>query len=185
MSKINEVQNLLNGFSIELNPKVQKKISKINLNKNNKVFITYLPDASEEDVLNASEFVDQQGLISVTHLPSRTMKDLKHVESFLTKLRKKTSSQDILVIGGGGEQNGIINSSIEILESGLLEKFDFINVGVAGHPEGSPDISNEMLDDFIKKKHKLGLYPKIRVIDQEIQKSRVISKILSIFYSFL
>ena len=53
------------------------------------------------------------------------MRDISHVEDFLMNIRKLTKSNDILVIGGGGNQAGSIKSSLDILESGLLEKYDF------------------------------------------------------------
>ena len=83
------------------------------------------------------------------------MKDLEHVSSFLKKLRNRTDSKKILVIGGGGNQNGSISSSLEILESGLLKGNNFTEIGVAGHPEGSPDINQETINDFLNKKYDL------------------------------
>ena len=124
MSKDNIV-SLLNGFTVELNPKVRHKLNSIPLDKKNNVYITYLPDATEKDILETVEFVSNQNLVPITHLPARTMKDLEHVSSFLKELRKRTDSKKILVIGGGGNQNGSISSSLEILESGLLKENDF------------------------------------------------------------
>ena len=60
-----------------------------------------------------------------------------------------------MVIGGGGNQNGSISSSLEILESDLLNDNDFTEIGVAGHPEGSPDINQETINDFLNKKYDL------------------------------
>ena len=139
MSKDNIV-SLLNGFTVELNPKVRHKLNSIPLDKKNNVYITYLPDATEKDILETVEFVSSQNLVPITHLPARTMKDLEHVSSFLKELRKRTDSKKILVIGGGGNQNGSISSSLEILESDLLNDNDFTEIGIAGHPEGSKDI---------------------------------------------
>ena len=111
MSKDNIV-SLLNGFTVELNPKVRHKLNSIPLDKKNNVYITYLPDATEKDILETVEFVSNQNLVPITHLPARTMKDLEHVSSFLKELRKRTDSKKILVIGGGGNQNGSISSSL-------------------------------------------------------------------------
>ena len=154
MSKDNIV-SLLNGFTVELNPKVRHKLNSIPLDKKNNVYITYLPDATEKDILETVEFVSNQNLVPITHLPARTMKDLEHVSSFLKELRKRTDSKKILVIGGGGNQNGSISSSLEILESDLLNDNDFTEIGVAGHPEGSPDINQETINDFLNKKYDL------------------------------
>jgi len=154
MSKENIV-SLIQGFTIELNPKVRFKLNTIPLDIKNHVYITYLPDASENDILETVEFVSNQKLIPIPHLPARTMKDLDHVKNFLSEIRNRTDSKKILVIGGGGIQIGEIASSLDILESGLLNDFGFHHIGIAGHPEGSPDINQETIDQFLNKKFQL------------------------------
>ena len=154
MSKDNII-SLIQGFTIELNPKVRFKLNSIPLDSKNHIYITYLPDASENDILETVEFVSNQKLIPIVHLPARTMKDLDHVRDFLKEVRKRTDSSKILVIGGGGDQKGSITSSLDILESGLLNDFGFHHIGIAGHPEGSPDINQETIDQFLNKKFQL------------------------------
>jgi len=150
-----KIISLLDGFTIELNPKVRHKINSIPLEKKNNVYITYLPDASENDILETIEFVSKNNLTPITHLPARTMKNLDHVRQFLSQVRERTDSKKILVIGGGGNQLGQITSSLEILNSGLLEENNFNEIGIAGHPEGSPDISQETIDNFLNDKFEL------------------------------
>lgn len=150
-----KIISLIDGFTIELNPKVRHKINSIPLEKKNNVYITYLPDASENDILETIEFVSKNNLTPITHLPARTMKNLDHVRQFLSQVRERTDSKKILVIGGGGNQLGKITSSLEILNSGLLEENDFNEIGIAGHPEGSPDISQETIDNFLNDKFEL------------------------------
>jgi len=48
-----------------------------------------------------------------------------------------------LVIGGSYEQIGIFESSIQILETGY---FEGLKIGIAGHPDGTPDISDKELE---------------------------------------
>ena len=150
-----KIISLIDGFTIELNPKVRHKINSIPLEKKNNVYITYLPDASENDILETIEFVSKNNLTPITHLPARTMKNLDHVRQFLSQVRERTDSKKILVIGGGGNQLGQITSSLEILNSGLLEENDFNEIGIAGHPEGSPDINQETIDNFLNDKFEL------------------------------
>ena len=154
MSKENII-SLIQGFTIELNPKVRFKLNSIPLDSKNHIYITYLPDASENDILETVEFVSNQKLIPIVHLPARTMKDLDHVKVFLKEVRKRTDSSKILVIGGGGDQKGSITSSLDILDSGLLAEFGFHHIGIAGHPEGSPDISRDTINEFLNKKFEL------------------------------
>ena len=99
MSK-DKIVSLLQGFTIELNPKVRFKLNSIPLDSKNHVYITYLPDALENDILETVEFVSNQKLTPIPHLPARTMIDLDHVKRFLLEIRKRTDSSKILVIGG-------------------------------------------------------------------------------------
>ena len=110
-----KIISLIDGFIIALSPKVRHNLISIPLNKKNNIYITYLPDASENDILETIEFVSKNNLIPITHLPARTMKNLDHVSQFLSQVRERTDSKKILVIGGGGNQLGQITSSLEIL----------------------------------------------------------------------
>ena len=86
------IVSLVDGFTVELNPKVRHKLKSIPLDKKNNVYITYLPDATENDILETVDFVSKQELTPITHLPARTMKDLDHVSDFLKELRNRISS---------------------------------------------------------------------------------------------
>ena len=44
-----------------------------------------------------------------------------------------------LVIGGSAEPIGNYHCSLQILDTGL---FNGMKIGIAGHPDGSPDISD-------------------------------------------
>ena len=147
--------NFVDDFTVELNPKVQKKITEIHINKKNKIFVTYLPESNEKEIFSAVDFVESKGFTPIVHLPARTMRDINHVEDFLMNIRKLTKSHDILIIGGGGNQVGSIKSSLDILESGLLEKYNFYKIKVAGHPEGSPDIKDDVLKKFLLAKQEI------------------------------
>ena len=147
--------NFVDDFTVELNPKVQKKITEIHINKKNKIFVTYLPESNEKEIFSAVDFVETKGFTPIVHLPARTMRDIDHVEDFLMNIRKLTKSHDILIIGGGGNQVGSIKSSLDILESGLLEKYNFYKIKVAGHPEGSPDIKDDVLKKFLLAKQEI------------------------------
>ena len=83
-----DIIKFVEDFTVELNPKVKKKISDIHINKKNRIFVTYLPEADEKEVLEAIEFVESKGLTPIAHLPARTMRDIVHVEEFLQSIRK-------------------------------------------------------------------------------------------------
>jgi methylenetetrahydrofolate reductase (NADPH) len=48
---------------------------------------------------------------------------------------------------------GSIESSLQVLESGLLERFQIRTIAVAGHPEGHPNVSDSALRDALRRKN--------------------------------
>ena len=54
-----------------------------------------------------------------------------------------------LVIGGSAQPVGDFHCSLQLLETGLFEGF---RIGIAGHPDGSPDISDSDLEKAMKDK---------------------------------
>ena len=62
----------------------------------------------------------------------------------------------MLVIGGGVDKPvGAFTSSMEVLQTGLIQKHGIRSIGVAGHPEGSPDISDEEIAEALAAKNEL------------------------------
>ena len=157
MSKetLNIVKKFLNSYSIETTPNVYAKYGGFTdfLNKNHDVYITYLPDENSKNVINTAKKLKDEGYEVIPHLPARTIINEGELEKYVGDLANESGCTKILIIGGGGNQAGNITSTMDVLKSDLLSKFDYKFVGVAGHPEGSPDISNQNLDLAINEKN--------------------------------
>ena len=149
------VKNFLNTYSIETTPNVYYKYGGFSdfLDKNHDVYITYLPDENSDNVVNTAKKLKEEGYEVIPHLPARTIVNENELEKYVGELANKSGCSKILIIGGGGNQAGNIASTMDVLKSDLLSKFNYKFVGVAGHPEGSPDISNQNLDLAIKEKN--------------------------------
>ena len=149
------IKQLIKGYTIETTPNVYEKFETLSeyLPHGNDVYVTYLPDEDPRRIVNTSKKIIQEGLNAIPHLPARTIEDYNMLENYIGNLSEEAGCNKILVIGGSGKQVGIINSSLEILQSDLLSKFNFKHVGVAGHPEGHPDIAESELDKTIIKKN--------------------------------
>ena len=157
MSKqtLNIVKKFLNSYSIETTPNVYAKYGGFSefLSKDHDVYITYLPDENSNNVVNTAKKLKEEGYEVIPHLPARTIVNVNELEKYLGDLANVSGCTKILIIGGGGNQAGNISSTMDVLKSDFLSKFNFKFVGVAGHPEGSPDISNDNLDLAIKEKN--------------------------------
>ena len=117
------------------------------------MYVTYLPDEKSENVIETSKKINEEGLTAIPHLPARTIKDNSELEKYIGSLSEIAGCNKILVIGGGSMQTGNITSSMQVLKTDLLSKYNFVQVGLAGHPEGNPDISDKELDKAIIEKN--------------------------------
>ena len=153
------IKKLLNNYSIETTPNVYDKYGSFLelVPLNNPVYVTYLPDESPQRVIMTSKKLIEEGYDVIPHLPARTIINFSDLENFIGALSEKAGCKKILVIGGGGNQKGSISSSMDILKTELLSKFNFKEVGLAGHPEGNLDISNENMDKAIVEKNEFAL----------------------------
>jgi len=149
------IKKILTNYSIETSPSVYAKYGKFSglIPFNNAIYITYLPGETSSRVIDTAKKLTDEGFDVVPHLPARTIIDNVDLESFIGKLSEVAGCNKILVIGGGGNQNGNINSSLDVLRTDLLSKYQFTEVGLAGHPEGNPDITEKELDKAIIKKN--------------------------------
>ena len=149
------IKSLIKDFSIETTPNVYTKYGQFTefLSEKNDVYVTYLPDEKSENVIETSKKINEEGLTAIPHLPARTIKDNSELEKYIGSLSEIAGCNKILVIGGGSIQTGNIASSMQVLKTDLLSKYNFVQVGLAGHPEGNPDISDKELDKAIIEKN--------------------------------
>ena len=153
---IEAARNLIANCSIETTPNVYAKYGKFSdlVDKKSNIYVTYLPDEDMNKVIDTAKKLTLEGYNVIPHLPARTISNNEELEKYIKSLSEESGCSKILVIGGGGNQKGSITSSIEILETDLLSKYNFEEVGLAGHPEGNPDVKQIDLDNAIIQKNK-------------------------------
>jgi methylenetetrahydrofolate reductase (NADPH) len=149
------IKNLLNQYSIETTPNVYAKYGHFSdlVPFENPIYVTYLPDEDSKRVINTSKKLTREGYDVIPHLPARTIENYSTLEKYIGCLSEDAGCNKILVIGGGGKQKGNISSSVDVLKTELLSKYKFKEVGLAGHPEGNPDISESDMDKAIVEKN--------------------------------
>ena len=135
------------NFSLEITVKSDLSV----LPKVKDIYITMLPGDDFREVSNIAKELVQSGFNPVPHFPARSIKNLAELKDFVTRCRDGGVKQ-ALVIGGSAQPIGDFHCSLQLLETGLFEGF---RIGIAGHPEGSPDISDSILEKAMmdKKPH--------------------------------
>jgi methylenetetrahydrofolate reductase (NADPH) len=126
------------------------------------VSVTFLPNENFEDRIKAASRIKELGLAPVPHISARRLKSATELEGFLDRLAALSCTGHVFVVAGDSPRaEGPYADSLAVIKSGLLEKYGVRHVGIAGYPEGHPDISPEKLwqalDDKKKALDGLGL----------------------------
>ncbi|MEO0673302.1 MAG: methylenetetrahydrofolate reductase, partial [Pseudomonadota bacterium] len=92
----------------------------------------------------------RKGLEPVPHIAARRLSSHAALEERLSAMVGEAGVRDVLLIAGGaGAPNGPFGSTVDVLETGLLDRYGIRRIAVAGHPEGSPDISDAAIAEAL------------------------------------
>ena len=93
------------------------------------------------------------GYCPVPHLAARRIASHHDLRDRIARLTGEAGVDDVLVIGGSVDAPaGPFTSSMDLLRTGVLAEHGITRVGVAGHPEGSPDIPAGEVDAALAEK---------------------------------
>ena len=117
------------------------------------VYVTDIGTDSTETLVRAAARLRQLDYEPVPHVASRRMESTGALEERIRRLSGEAGVRDVLIIGGGLDRPaGEFTSTMDILETGVLDRNGIKRVGVAGHPEGSPDFSDAVALDALRLK---------------------------------
>ena len=132
------------NFSIEITMKTDLS----ELPKVNDVYITMLPGNDYKEVATKAKELAKSGFNPVPHFPARSIKDQAELKDYVNRC-KDVGVKQALVIGGSAQPIGDFHCSLQLFETGLFEGW---KIGIAGHPDGSPDISDKDLKKAMSDK---------------------------------
>ena len=132
------------NFSLEIGPKTDLDT----LPALKDVYVTMLPGGDYKETSEQAANLVKKGFNPIPHFPARSIENETQLKEYISRC-KDGGTKQVLVIGGSREPIGDFDSSIQVLETGYFEK---MTVGIAGHPEGSPDISDSDLEKAMKDK---------------------------------
>ena len=155
------------NWSIEVTPAGAGKVESFGdaLAPGTDVNVTFLPGSDPADTARVAARLRDEGMHPIPHIAARSIHDKAQLERILKALKSEASVDEVLIIGGGVDNPvGDFASSMDILETGLIQDHGIGKIGVSGHPEGSPDIPADALasalawkNEFAKKEG-LSLY---------------------------
>jgi len=141
-----DVIDFISSFSLETTPNSAAKIASFAeyVRPETPIYITFLPGSSFDATIALATRLRREGFEPVPHLAARSMPNRSFLEQGLQRLRGEADVSRVLLIAGGMPAPlGDFADSMQLLETGLFDRYGIRSIGLAGHPEGSPDISDD------------------------------------------
>ncbi len=152
MNTPEHIQQFLSGYSVETTPRSAQKIVNFrdHLTPGTQVTVTFLPGSDFADTVACAARLQREGFVPIPHFAARSFASKARFEDAIKRIVGEAGVQSVLCIAGGADEPaGPFADSMQLLRTGLFEKHGVNRIGVAGHPEGSPDISASALEDAI------------------------------------
>ena len=151
-----DVINFMSGFSLETTPNSAAKVASFSecVRPETSVYITFLPGSDFDSTVALASRLRREGFDPVPHFAARSIPDRAFLERNLERLQGEADISRVLVIGGAVPTAvGEFSDSMQLLETGLFDRFGIRKIGLASHPEGSPDISDDGIRKALKWKN--------------------------------
>jgi methylenetetrahydrofolate reductase (NADPH) len=139
------LSTFLADLSLEITAKQADRLPLIarHLRSRSKVFIALIDPADAPGQIAAAGAVAAHGFEPVPHLPARFIRTRDDLFDRVGRFAQ-AGVRHMLVLGGGApEPLGQYDAAIQLLDTGVFERYGIARIGLAGHPEGNPDITRK------------------------------------------
>jgi len=147
--------DLLTGYSFEISAKDAGRLEGIRtlVPAGTMVSITYLPTETDAARIDAAREARRVGLTPMPHIAARRIASAAALERFLAGLAAEAQVDRVFVIAGdNGVQAGPFEDALALIVAAQLSDHGIRSVGIAGYPEGHPQIAQAALTQAMRDK---------------------------------
>ncbi len=151
-----QVVDFMSDFTIETTPGSAAKIPdyREHLRPGCVIAVTFLPGSDYRDTISTAKRLREEGFEPVPHIVGRSVPSEHDLMTFLDAVTGEAGVDHVVALAGAVDKPlGPYDSSMALMETGLFDKYNIKKIGVAGHPEGSPDIPDNMLKQALEFKN--------------------------------
>ena len=133
----------VSGYSIEVMPRTAAKVEDFRslLPKGTRVYIAHIDGTPIEDMVATARRLHEDGFAVMPHFPARIIENAATLEDWIRRYHNEAGVEQALLLAGGVPKPvGDFHSSMQMMETGLFDKYGFRRLHVGGHPEGNKDI---------------------------------------------
>jgi len=163
-----EPEIITDGFSLEVTAKSVDNLREAapRIPELTPIAVTFLPGETLEARLVAAREVRALGFEPMPHFSARRFKS---ADEFRTMVERMVAEADVrrcfAIAGDSPEPEGPYAETSDLIATGLFESNGIIAIGLAGHPQGHPNMSEEECFAVLEKKyamiHERGMKPLI------------------------
>jgi methylenetetrahydrofolate reductase (NADPH) len=148
-------RNMVDGYSLEMTARELDGLREAAplIRPQTQIAITFLPGEEMAQRVEAAKLVRELGFEPIVHLSARRLTSHEQLEDYLARIAAEAQvKRAFLIAGDPPEPEGPFEDSMQVIETGLLEKHGITIVGVGGHPEGHPNVSKPDLWVWMERK---------------------------------
>ncbi|WP_338014749.1 methylenetetrahydrofolate reductase [Altericroceibacterium spongiae] len=146
---------MVDGYSLEMTAKEMDHLREAAplIRPGTPIAVTFLPGEEMEDRVAAAKLVRELGFEPMPHLSARRLESTETLDNLLARVTGEAGVKRVFMIAGDPPKaEGPYEDSLQIIESGLLEKHGITVAGIGGHPEGHPNVSKSDLWVWMERK---------------------------------
>ncbi|WP_428410399.1 methylenetetrahydrofolate reductase [Hyphococcus sp.] len=147
--------DILDGYSLEITakdvPALREAAPKIA--PRTPIAVTFLPGEEMEARIAAVKAVRELGFEPMPHVSARRLTSAKVFEDMIKRVTSESGVKRLFVIAGDPPHpEGPFEDSLQVIKTGVLEQNGIKAIGIAGHPEGHPNVSKDELWVWMENK---------------------------------
>lgn len=109
------------------------------------VYVAHTPKATLNEVTQTAIKLQRLGFRASPHLVARRVESQRALQHALEQLSAAGVEQALLVAGDLPKPTGPFTSTLDIIDSGVLQNSSLKRLGIAGHPEGHKQVADDVL----------------------------------------
>jgi len=109
------------------------------------VYVAHTPKAKLSEVVATAIELQKLGFRASPHIVARRVESQQALQTGLQQLAAAGVEQALLVAGDLEKPLGPYTSTLDIIDSGLLQNSSLKRLGIAGHPEGHKQVPDHVL----------------------------------------
>jgi methylenetetrahydrofolate reductase (NADPH) len=152
------IVSFMRAASTEITPPEENRLPELAsvLAPGTPVYIAHTPHAGFAQVIHAALAARRAGFLATPHIAVRRVQDARTLRAALAELRAGGVDRILLIAGDAPQPVGEFSSTLDVLESGIVQESGITHIGVAGHPEGHSAVDGAALWRALETKQAFG-----------------------------